>query len=103
MLKRNDSDESAAEFYERRRQWAEYISTHDGLTDRGFRVGFWLSRRMNGEDRCCWYSKARIAKEMNRNPRYVQRAITELRAANVMLVVEQKGRPNLYKIHAPFF
>lgn len=103
MLKRNDNGEAAAEFYDRRRRWAEYISTLDGLTDRGFRVGFWLSRRMNGDDQCCWYSKARIAAEMGRSPRYVQRAINELRAANVMLVIEQKGRPNLYKIHAPFF
>lgn len=103
MAKKNDDGQAAIEFYEQRRLWAEYVSTLDGLTDRGFRVGYWLSRRMNGDNQCCWYSKKRIAIEMGRSTRYVQRAISELKDANVMLVIEQKGRPNLFKIHAPFF
>lgn len=102
MLK-NDNGEAAAEFYDRRRQWAEYVSTHVAVSDRAFRVGYWLSRRMNGEDRCCWYSVARIAKELGRKPRYVRYALAELRAANVLLVIEEPGKPNTYFLHAPFF
>lgn len=103
MLKKNDQGQAAIEFYERRRKWAEYASTHPGLGDRGFRVGFWLSRRMNGEDQCCWYSVNRIAKELGRSPRYVRYALAELRAANLLLVIEEKGKPNAYFLHAPFF
>ncbi|RFC66484.1 hypothetical protein DYI37_03310 [Fulvimarina endophytica] len=103
MLKRNDDGQAAKEFYEKRRAWAEYACTHAELSDRAFRVGFWLSRRMNGDDQCCWYSIPRIAREMERSPRYVRYAVAELRDAGVMLVVEQKGKPNTYLLRAPFF
>lgn len=101
MLK-NDNGEAAAEFYDKRRLWAEYVSTHTLVTDRAFRVGYWLSRRMNGNDRCCWYSIKRIAKEMGRSPRTVSRALLELRNAGVMLVVEEPGKPSSYFLRAPF-
>lgn len=103
MLKRNDDGQAAAEFYEKRRLWAEYCSTRADLSDRGFRVGYWLSRRMNGDDQCCWYSVPRIAKEMGRSVRFIRYALSDLKAADVMLIVEQKGKPNSYHLRAPFF
>jgi len=103
MLRRNDDGQAAIEFYDQRRLWIEYVSTLKGVSDRGFRVGWWLSRRMNGKDRSCWYSVPRIAKEMGRSERYVQRAVQELIAANVLLVVPEKRGPNTYFLHAPFF
>jgi len=102
MLK-NDNGEAAAEFYEKRTRWAEYLCTHARVSDRAFRVGWWLSRRMNGNDQCCWYSVGRIAKEMTRSRSYVNRALAELRAANLVLIIEEKGKPNTYFLHAPFF
>lgn len=103
MLQRNDNGEAALDFYDKRRRWRDYVSTHAKVPDRAFRVGFWLSQRMNGNDQCCWYSVARIAKEMSRSQRYVRYALAELRAANVMLIIEDKGKPNTYFLHAPFF
>lgn len=103
MLKHNDNGEAAAEFYDKRRRWAEYVCARDDVSDRAFRVGYWLSRRMNGEDQCCWYSKARVAKEMGRSVRYVQYGISELRAKKLLLVIEEEGKPSTYKIRAPFF
>lgn len=103
MLKRNDNGEAALEFYEKRRLWAEYASNHPDLTDRGFRLGYWLSRRMNGEDQCCWYSVKRMAKELGWSERSVQRGIADLKAANLIFVVEQKGKRSEYQLHAPFF
>ncbi len=109
MLKRNDDDrrndngEAAAEFYHRRRLWLDYASTHDRLPDRGFRVGFWLAKRMNGDDQCCWYSVGRIAKEMGKSERYVRYGLADLKAANLMLVVASNGKTNSYHLHAPFF
>ena len=102
MLK-NDNGEAALEFYDKRRRWSDYASTLPGLSDRGFRVGFWLSRRMNGEDQCCWYSVNRIAKEMGKSVRYVRYGFAYLRAARVLLVIEEKGKQNTYFLHAPFF
>ena len=102
MLK-NDNGEAALEFYDKRRRWSDFASTRAGLSDRGFLVGFWLSRRMNGEDQCCWYSVKRIAKEMGKSVRYVRYALSDLKDAGVMLVVEEKGKPNTYFLHAPFF
>ncbi len=103
MSQKNDDGEAALEFYEKRQRWAEYLCTHAGVSDRAFRVGWWLSRRMNGDDQCCWYSVGRIAKEMSRSKSYVNRALAELRAANVVLVIEEKGKQNTYFLHAPFF
>lgn len=103
MLKRNDNGEAAAEFFDKRRQWRSYLSTRADLSDRGFRVGYWLSDRMNGNDQCCWYTVGRVAHEMGKSKSYVNRAIAELRAKNVVLVIEEKGKPNTYFLHAPFF
>lgn len=102
MVKTNDNGEAALEFYEKRQRWAEFLST-SRVSDRAFRVGWWLSRRMNGNDQCCWYSVGRVAKELNRSKSYVNRALAELRAENLMLVIEEKGKPNTYFLHAPFF
>jgi hypothetical protein len=100
---RNDDGQAAQEFYTKRNQWADYLSTHHAVTDRGFRVGYWLSRRMNGEDQCCWYSLKRIAAEMDRSVRYVRYGISELRDAGLLLVVEEKGKVSHYHLRAPFF
>lgn len=103
MLQRNDNGEAAAEFYEKRTRWAEYVSTHPLVSDRAFRLGYWLSRRMNGDDQCCWYSVPRIARELGKSASWVNRSLAELRAANVVLVIEEKGKVNTYFLHAPFF
>ena len=103
MLKRNDEGQAAIEFYDRRRLWMDYASTHSRLTDRGFRVGFWLAKRMNGDDQRCWYSVPRIAKEMGKSERYVRYGLADLKAANLMLVVAENGKTNSYHLHAPFF
>lgn len=103
MAKRNDNGEAAAEFYEKRRRWEEYLCTHAGVSDRAFRIGWWLGRRMNGDDQCCWYSAKRVAREMGKSERYVRYGLAELRDANVLLIVEQPGKVNIYYLRAPFF
>jgi hypothetical protein len=94
--------ESFSDFYEQRGKWVEFISTHPDVNDAAFRVGYWLSRRMNATDRCCWYSVKRIAKEMQRKPRAVQYAIAALVDARVLLVVPEPGKTNRYFLRAPF-
>lgn len=96
------TEEDAAGFYQDRWKWAEYLATMPDLSDRAFRVGFWLSRRMNADDGCCWYSVDVIAKRMGRSARSVRYAIAELRDKNLLLVVEEPGKANCYFMHAPF-
>lgn len=103
MAKQSEAVETAVEFYEKRRTWEEYLCTHAGVSDRAFRVGWWLGRRMNGDDKCCWYSAKRIAFEMGRSVRYVRYGLAELRKANVLIVVEKPGKQNTFYLHAPFF
>jgi AraC-like DNA-binding protein len=98
----NDNGEAALEFYDQRRKWADYISAHPSVSDRAFRVGWWLSRKMNGNDQRCWYSVPTIAKRMKKSERYVRYALRELQDANVLLVIPEKGKPNSYHLHAPF-
>lgn len=92
----------AAAFYEDRRKWAEYAASKPDLSDRAFRVGYWLSRRMNGDDKCCWFSLKAIADRMGKSPRSVRYALSELRSQNLLVVVEEPGKPNCYFLHAPF-
>jgi hypothetical protein len=99
----NDNGEAALEFYDKRRKWAEFAVTHEGLSDRGFRVGYWLSKRMNGDDQCCWYTIPRMAREIGKSERYVQYAIADLIEAKLLLVVRERGKPNTYYLRAPFF
>lgn len=101
--RRNDNGEAAHEFLENRRRWREWLSVHSQVNDRAFRVGFWLSARMNGNDQCCWYTVPRIAKELGRSERYVQYALADLRDANALLIVPEKRGPNTYFLQAPFF
>ena len=102
MLLRNDTGQGAAEFYQTRWRWAEYLSTLDGLSDRAFRVGFWLSRRMNGEDQCCWYEHKQIGNILGMSVDKVARAIAELEARGVLIVVRTHRKPNSYSIRLPF-
>lgn len=99
----NDNRDAALAFYDKRQKWIDYVLTVEALSDRGCRVGIWLARRMNGSDQCCWYSIPKIAQMMGKKPRTIANAIEDLRAANVMLVVEKRGKPNRYFLHAPFF
>jgi len=102
MLKRNDTGEGAAAFYEKRRKWLDYVCEMDPLSDRAFRIGYWLAKKMNGEDQCCWYTQKQIAKRLGISEDKVIRAIAELVDERVMIVVKEHRKPNVYYIRLPF-
>lgn len=102
MLKRNDNGEAAAAFYDKRRRWLDYVCVLDGLSDRAFRVGYWLAKRMNGDDQCCWYQHDQIGKILGMSVDKVARAILELEARGVIIVVRTHRKPNSYSIRLPF-
>lgn len=102
MLKRNDNGDSAAAFYDKRRKWLDYICEVDALSDRAFRVGYWLAKKMNGSNQCCWYTHKQIAKALAISEDKVIRAVAELVDENVMIIVKEHRKPNVYYIRLPF-
>lgn len=101
MLNRNDNGEAALEFYEKRRRWLDYMCELD-VSDRAFRVGYWLAKKMNGKDQCCWYEHRSIAKRLGMSVDKVARAILELEDRNVLIVVRTHRKPNSYSIRLPY-
>lgn len=99
---RNDRGEAAAAFYDKRRKWLDFICEMDALTDRAFRVGYWLAKRMNGSDQCCWYGIKEIGKRLAMSEDKVLRAISELEGEGVLIVVREHRKPNSYSIRLPY-
>ena len=99
---KNDNGEAAAAFYDKRRKWLDFICELDGLDDRSFRIGYFLAKRMNGKDQCCWYTHAQIAKILGVSQHKVIRAVANLEDKGVLLVVRSHRKPNFYYIRLPF-
>jgi len=97
----NDRGDAAAAFYAKRRIWREYVCELDGLSDRAFRVGFWLSGKM-GANECCWYQHKSIGKALRISHDKVARSVLELEDRGVIIVVRTHRRPNTYYIRLPF-
>ncbi len=102
MLKINDDGQSAAAFYDKRRKWLDFICEMDALSDRAFRVGYWLAKRMNGDDQSCWYGIKEIAKRLSMSEDKVLRAVAELEGEGVLIVVREHRKSNVYYIRLPF-
>ncbi len=101
MLKRNDNGEAAAAFYAKRREWTDMLCELDKLSDRAFRVGFWLSRRMDSKE-YCYYRHDQIGKALGMSVDKVARAIQELEDKSVLIVVRSHRKPNEYSIRFPY-
>lgn len=99
---RNDNGDSAAAFYDKRRKWLDYICEFEHISDRAFRVGYWLAKRMNGENQRCWYSIKQVATALSMSQATVIRAVAELEKENVLIVVREHRKPNNYYIRLPF-
>lgn len=97
----NDHGESRAAFYHKRRVWLDFICEME-ISDRAFRVGYWLAKKMNGDDQNCWYSQKLIVKALGMSQDKIQRAISELENAGVLIVVREHRKPNHYSIRLPF-
>jgi len=102
MDDRNDNGESAAAFYDKRRRWLDYTCQLTHLSDRGFRLGHWLAKKMNGDDQCCWYRHSQIAKGLDWSEDKVARAVAELEAEFVLIVVRSHRKANYYYIRMPY-
>ncbi|NTE87239.1 helix-turn-helix domain-containing protein [Agrobacterium rubi] len=102
MNLKNDDGQAAAAFYDKRRKWLDFICVMDGLSDRAFRVGYWLAKRMNGQDQSCWYGVKEIAKRLSMSEDKVLRAVAELEEEGVLIVVREHRKSNVYYIRLPY-
>lgn len=118
MLKRNDNGEAAAAFYDKRRKWLDWMNEHEEISHAAFRVGYFLARRMNGDNQCCWFSVPEIAKRLGSgavrddaghiakikhvSTRTVSDAIRELERAGALIVVRRKGKGSTYYLRSIF-
>lgn len=102
MLKRNDNGDAAAAFYDKRRKWMDLICEHPEVSDSCFRVGYWLARRMNGDDQCTWWPIKKIAKQTRCSQRTIHAATGNLERLGLMIVVRDPGLGNSYSIRLPF-
>lgn len=99
---RNDNGEAAAAFYDKRRRWLDYICEIDGLSDRAFRIGYWIAKRMDGKKQYCYYTHQQIADKFGVSVDKVSRAILELEDHRVLIIVREHRKPNVYYIRLPF-
>jgi hypothetical protein len=102
MNKKNDTGQAAKAFYDKRRVWMDYICGRDDISDRAFRVGYWLARKMNGEDQCCWYSVRKVSEIMGISQAKVMRATMELESTGLLIIVRTHRKTNSYSIRLPF-
>lgn len=102
MDMKNENGEASAAFYDKRRRWIDYICERDDLSDRAFRIGHWLAKKMNGDDQRCWYAHKQIARAMRVSDDKVARAILELEDAGVLIVNRNHRKSNSYSIRLPF-
>ena len=101
MDMRNDKGEAAAAFYDKRRKWLDFVCEMS-VSDRAFRVGYWLAKRMNGEKQYCYYGHRAISKVLGISVDKVARAIAELEDRGVLIVVREHRKTNIYYIKLPF-
>lgn len=99
---RNDNGDSAAAFYDKRRKWLDFICEMDGLSDRAFRIGYWIAKRMDGQKQYSYYSHQAIAKVFDVSVDKVARAILELENRGVLIVVREHRKNNVYWIRLPY-
>lgn len=102
MARKKELTPDEIAFYDMRRVWIDYVCGCPDISDSAFRIGHWLAKKMNGEDKRCWYAIAQIAKGMNVSPRKVMRAIAELEDEGVLVIVRQHRKSNSYHLRLPF-
>ncbi|RUV65813.1 hypothetical protein EOA64_00255 [Mesorhizobium sp. M1A.F.Ca.IN.022.02.1.1] len=101
MAERDDDTDSAAAFYDLRRNWIDKLCEHKDVKHATFRVGYWMARRMNATDKAMWWPIDRIAKEVHVDRKTVFAAIAEMEVHRLMTVTRTLGKPSRYSIRLP--
>jgi DNA-binding MarR family transcriptional regulator len=102
MLTRNDEGQAAAEFYRKRIEWLDMLSTLSIITHAEFRVAFFIAMRMNGDDQASWWQVKNIAKMVGCSTRTVSDTTAKLEHAGLLIVHRPKRGGNRYYIRMPY-
>ena len=102
MHGKNDNGAAAAAFYEKRREWLDYLSTNHAVTHVEFRVAYFISKRMNGENQSSWWHVKTIAKEVGCSTHSVSSATMKLEEMGLLIAVRPARGGNEYFIRMPY-
>lgn len=102
MSKKNDDGQAAAAFYEKRRLWLDYLSTNHQITHADFRVAYFISKRMNGDDQSSWWHVKTIAKELGCSTHTVSAATMKLEDMGLLIALRPARGGNEYFIRMPY-
>jgi predicted regulator of amino acid metabolism with ACT domain len=102
MVERDDDNDAAAAFYDKRRKWIDHLCERHDVKHATFRVGYWMAMRMNGKDQAMWWPIDRIAGHLGVDRKTVYSAIAELEGLRLMIVMRTMGKPSRYLIRLPY-
>jgi DNA-binding MarR family transcriptional regulator len=102
MLRKNDQGQAAAAFYEKRRMWLDYLSTNSAISHVEFRVAYFISKRMNGDDQSSWWHVKTIAKEVGCSTNSVSKATMKLEDMGLLIAIRPARGGNKYFIRMPY-
>lgn len=98
----NDDGQAAEDFYLKRTEWLDYLSTHSQITHAEFRVAYFIAKRMNGDDQSSWWQVKNIAKELGCSTHTVSAATMKLENLGLLIAVRPKRGGNEYFIRMPY-
>jgi DNA-binding MarR family transcriptional regulator len=102
MTEKNDNGEAALAFYDKRRRWLDYLSTNHSITHVEFRVAYFISKRMNGDDQSSWWHVKTIAKQVGCSTHSVSAATMKLEDLGLLIAVRPARGGNEYFIRMPY-
>lgn len=89
-------------FLKLRDLWIDYVNQHHDISDITSRIGIFIALRMNSQDKCMWWSVAKIAKTLHVSTASVTKATKELEDLKLMKVRRNKRTGNIYFILWPY-
>lgn len=83
-------------FYIDRAKWTDYVHARRDFTHAEFRVAYFIASKINPWDDCMWYSVKTIARETPASLATVEKTISKLDQARLILIGKKKiGRQTL--------
>lgn len=94
-----DDKKAAKQFYVNRMMWIEDVCTHSEIQPVVARVATFIAVKTNARDLTCWWSVAKIAKQVGCNRSTVSHATQSLERLGLLNTARRKGgRNNIYSL-----
>jgi hypothetical protein len=96
------AEEAKGDFYRMRKEWLDYVCGHPSVSHGDFRVAYFISRKINADDRRMWWRVAKIAKSLCVSTATVSAATMNLEHLGLMVIHRPARGINSYEIRMPF-